>query len=86
MTSAAICHLTASNGSLISPISPSSTQMNMILDQDITMHLHPVALCALSQMAQKLRPISIIPENLFPSISARHHVVDRTGKLNPWRS
>ena len=61
-------------------------QMKMILHQDITMHFHPVALCALSQIAQKLRPISIIPENLFPSISARHDVVDGTGKLNPRRS
>jgi hypothetical protein len=48
-------------------------------------HFDPVALCAFSEIAQKLRPISIIPENLFP-ISARHDVVDRTGKLNPWRS
>src|SRR5271166_398190 len=30
-----------------------------------------------------LPSISIIPENLFPSISARHDVVDGTGKLNP---
>ena len=50
------------------------------------MHFYPVALCAFSEIAQKLRPISIIPENLFPSISARHDVVDRTGKLNPRRS
>ena len=41
-------------------------QMKMILHQDITMHFDPVALCAFSQIAQKLRPISIIPENLFP--------------------
>jgi hypothetical protein len=44
------------------------------------MHFHPVALCAFSEIAQKLRPISIIPENLFPSISARHDVVDRSSK------
>ena len=50
------------------------------------MHFHPVALCAPSQIAHKLRPISIIPENLFPSISACHDVVDGTGKLNPRRS
>jgi hypothetical protein len=36
------------------------------------MHFHPVALPAFSQIAQKLPSISIIPENLFPSISARH--------------
>ena len=60
--------------------------MKMILHQDITMHFHPVALRALSQTAQKLPSISIIPENLFPSISARHDVVDGTGKLNPRRS
>src|ERR1700738_3964174 len=59
------------------------SQMKMILHQEITMHLHPVALCAFSEIAQKLRPISIIAENLSPSISARHDVVDRTGKLNP---
>jgi hypothetical protein len=50
--------------------------MKMILHQDITMHLHPVALRAFSQIAQKLPSISIIPKNLFPSISARHEVVD----------
>jgi hypothetical protein len=58
----------------------------MILHQDITMYIHPVALRALSQTAQKLPSISIIPENLFPSISARHDVVDGTGKLNPRKS
>jgi hypothetical protein len=51
-----------------------------------TLHFHPVALPAFSQIAQKLPSISIIPENLFPSISARHDVVDGTGKLNPRRS
>src|ERR1700693_2208380 len=61
-------------------------QMKMILHQDITMHFHPVALYAFSEIAQKLRPISIIPENLFPSISARHDVVDGSSKLNPRRS
>jgi hypothetical protein len=61
-------------------------QMKMILHQDITIHFDPVALCAFSQIAQKLPSISIIPENLFPSISARHDVVDGTGKLNPRRS
>jgi hypothetical protein len=50
------------------------------------MHFHPVALSAFSQVAQKLRPISIIPENFLPSIFPRHDVVDRSGKLNPWRS
>jgi hypothetical protein len=30
--------------------------------------------------------ISFILENLFPSISARHDVVDDSGKLNPRRS
>ena len=61
-------------------------QMKMILHQDITIHFDPVALCAFSEIAQKLPSISIIPENLFPSISARHDVVDGTGKLNPRRS
>jgi hypothetical protein len=60
--------------------------MKMILHQDITMHFHPVALRPFSEIAQKLPSISIIPENLFPSISARHDVVDSTGKLNPRRS
>jgi hypothetical protein len=60
--------------------------MKMILHHDITMHFHPVALRAFSQIAQKLPSISIIPENLFPSISARHDVVDGTAKLNPRRS
>jgi hypothetical protein len=50
------------------------------------MHFHPEALRAFSQIAQKLPSISIIPENLFPSISARHDVVDGTGKLNPRKS
>ena len=40
-------------------------QMKMILHQDITIRFDPVALCAFSQIAQKLRPISIIPENQY---------------------
>jgi hypothetical protein len=60
--------------------------MNMILHQDITLHFHPVALRPFSEIAQKLPSISIIKENLFPSISACHDVVDGTGKLNPRRS
>jgi hypothetical protein len=39
-----------------------------------------------SSALQKLPSISFIPENLFPSISARHDVADGTGKLNPRRS
>jgi hypothetical protein len=58
----------------------------MILHQAITIHFDPVALCAFSEIAHKLPSISIIPENLFPSISARHDVVDGTRKLNPRRS
>jgi hypothetical protein len=50
--------------------------MKMILHQDITIHFDPVAFCAFSEIAQKLPSISIIPENLFPSISARHDVVN----------
>jgi hypothetical protein len=60
--------------------------MKMILHQDIIMHFHPVTLRPFREIAQKLPSITIIPENLFPSISARHHVVDDTGKLNPRRS
>jgi hypothetical protein len=37
-------------------------------------------------MAATLGPARSFPENLFPSISARHDVVDGTGKLNPRRS
>ena len=54
--------------------------MKMILHQNITMHFDPAALRAFSQTAQKLPSISIFPENLFPSISARKDVVDGTGK------
>jgi hypothetical protein len=50
------------------------------------MHFHSVALRPFSEIAQKPPSISIIPENLFPSISARHDVMDGTGKLNPRRS
>jgi hypothetical protein len=57
--------------------------MKMILHQNVTMAFDPVALCAFSEIDQKLPSISIIPENLFRSISARHDVVDGTGKLNP---
>src|ERR1700732_5171884 len=64
----------------------STTQMKMILHQDKTIHSDPVAPCAFSEIDQKLLSISIIPENLFPSISARHDVVDGTGTLNPRRS
>jgi hypothetical protein len=60
--------------------------MKMILHQDITVHFHPVALRPFSEIAQKLPSIWTIPENLFPSISARHDVVDGTGKLNTRRS
>jgi hypothetical protein len=60
--------------------------MKMIPHQDITMHFHPVALRSFSEIAQKLPSISIIPENLLPSISSRHDVMDGTGKLNPRRS
>jgi hypothetical protein len=60
--------------------------MKMILQQDITVRFDAVALCAFSEIAQKLPSISIIPENLFPSISARHDVVNGNGKLNPRRS
>jgi hypothetical protein len=58
----------------------------MILHQDITMHFHPVALRTFGEIAQKLPSISFIPENLFPSISVCHDVMDGTGKLNPRRS
>jgi hypothetical protein len=58
----------------------------MILHQDIALHFDPVALCAFSEIAQKLPSISIIPENLFSSLSARHDVVDGTGRFNPRRS
>jgi hypothetical protein len=34
----------------------------------------------------ELRPISIVPENLFPSISPCRDVVYRTSKLSPRRS
>jgi hypothetical protein len=60
--------------------------MKTILHQDITIYVDPVALCAFSEIAQKLPSISIIPENFFPSISARHDVVGGAGKLNPRRS
>jgi len=52
----------------------------------LSIYFHPEALPAFSEIAQKLPSITIIPENLFPSISARHDVVDGTGKLNPKRS
>jgi hypothetical protein len=52
----------------------------------LPMHFHPEALPAFSEIAQKLPSISFIPKNLFPSISARHDVMDGTGKLNPRRS
>jgi hypothetical protein len=38
---------------------------------------------AFSEIAQQVPSISFTPENLFPSIFARHDVVDGTGKLNP---
>ena len=57
--------------------------MEMILHQHITMHFYIVALRPFAQVTQKLRPISIIPENLFPSISPCHDMVHRTGKLIP---
>jgi ABC-type siderophore export system fused ATPase/permease subunit len=50
-------------------------QVEMIHHENVTMHFYPVALCPFGQIAQKLRPISVIPENLLPSISTRHGVV-----------
>ena len=47
-------------------------QMKMILHQDITMP---------RQIARKLPLILFISENLFPSIPARHDVVDGTVKI-----
>jgi hypothetical protein len=52
----------------------------------LTIYFHPEALPAFSEIAQKLPSTSFIPENLFPSISARHDVMDGTGKFNPRRS
>jgi hypothetical protein len=51
-----------------------------------SIYFHPEALPAFSEIAQKLPSTSFIPENLFPSISARHDVTDGTGKFNPRRS
>jgi hypothetical protein len=48
--------------------------------------LSPGSALRLQRESPKLPPISIIQENLLPSISARHHVMDGTGKLNPRRS
>ena len=52
----------------------------------LSIYFHPEALPAFSEIAQKLPSTSFIPENLFPSISARHDVMDGTGKFNPRRS
>jgi hypothetical protein len=52
----------------------------------MSIYFHPEALPAFSEIAQKLPSTSFIPENLFPSISARHDVMDGTGKFNPRRS
>jgi hypothetical protein len=60
--------------------------MKMILHQDIIIDFDALALRVFSEIAQKLPSIPIIPENLFPSISARHDAADGTGKLNPRRS
>ena len=49
----------------------------------LSIYFHPEALPAFSEIAQKLPSTSFIPENLFPSISARHDVMDGTGKFNP---
>jgi hypothetical protein len=46
----------------------------------LSIYFHPEALPAFSEIAQKLPSTSFIPENLFPSISARHDVMDGTGK------
>ncbi len=68
--------------------------MKMILHQNITMHFHPVAFRGLSKIAQKLRPISIIPEYLFPvfltKMTSRRRFVWlgmlSTGRRNKWVS
>jgi hypothetical protein len=40
--------------------------MKMILHQDITIHFDPVALCAFSEIAQKLPSIFDHPEKSLP--------------------
>jgi len=52
----------------------------------LSIYFHPEALPAFSEIAQKLPSTSFIPDNLFPSISARHDVMDGTGKFNPRKS
>jgi hypothetical protein len=58
-------------------------QLEMIHHEDVTVHFYPVALCPFGQVVEKLGPISVIPENLFLSISTRNDVVHRSGELNP---
>jgi hypothetical protein len=67
---------------------PDGTKVVVVTDVagGLSIYFHPEALPAFSEIAQKLPSTSFIPENLFPSISARHDVMDGTGKFNPRRS
>ena len=61
-------------------------KVEMILHQNIAVHLDPVAPSSFGQITQKLQSILVISEDLFPSVSTRHDLVERTGKSNPWKA
>jgi hypothetical protein len=67
---------------------PDGTKVMVVTDVagGLSIYFRPEVLPAFSEIAQKLPSTSFIPENLFPSISARHDVMDSTGKFNPRRS
>jgi hypothetical protein len=53
---------------------PDGTKVMVVTDVagGLSIYFHPEALPAFSEIAQKLPSTSFIPENLFPSISARY--------------
>ena len=58
----------------------------MVVHQTVGMTEPVVALIDLMENLQKGESVWIIPENGFPAIASRGHMVKRSGKFDPQRS
>ena len=58
----------------------------MVVHQTVGMTEPVVALIDLMENLQKGESVWIIPENGFPAIASRGHMVNRSGKFDPQRS
>ena len=57
-------------------------QMEVISHQAISMRLPSGFLADFGESLQKILPIHIVQENVFPPVATTHHVVDATGVLD----